>query len=87
MIAFYSTPMGQKIATAQLQVPFNISTEMQKPMARIGTQLQMAIFSAVQKVAQAHVPKAAPAVPPKPAVAAVTPTAAASQPAPAPKGN
>jgi len=86
LIAFYSTPLGQETAAAQLQIPFKISTMMQQSISKMGAQLQVEIYSAIRKIAQAHAPKTAPQPPAKPASAPATkpaPPAAAPSAVPA----
>jgi uncharacterized protein len=75
LILFYSTPLGQEIAKAQLQIPFKISTMMQQSLSKMGPQLQVEIYSAVRKIAQAHAPKPAPKPAPAPAAKPAAPAA------------
>jgi len=77
LIAFYGTPVGQVFADKQPLISGKVGALIGQRAGQMGMRLQMAMYSAAQKIAKAHAPpppvtKPAVTVPAKPMAPAVT---------------
>lgn len=89
LISFYGTPVGQVFADKQPLISGKVGALIGQRAGQMGMRLQMAMYSAAQKIAKAHAPPP-PVVKPAPAAAAKPPAPGVATPVPAaatPKGN